>query len=313
VHDTSGTASSLPVQIEIPGYRLRRQIGSDSIGLWFDAEQESLGRKVTVKILKPQYEGRHDARREFLAEMDRLAGLDHPNLPRLLDTHRDDVPVLVVERIGIRTGATLLRPDKPVTERTSVQIVLGIARALRYLVAGGFAHKNVTPRFIALRDDGGCRLVTLRNVVTLDELAKLKGRLAQDPQYVAPEQLVGPDAVGAPAHVYHLGGLLYHFLAGRAPFTGDDAKEVAKTHVAEGFPSLKRVQPFLKRSLHEFVAACTQKKADARPTLEAVIQACEAVLEGKEHGLKPAAPEDKPKAKSDIVAPKPRRRRRRRR
>ena len=42
-----GTTSNLPVDIEIPGYRLRRQIGSDPLGLWFDAEQESLNRGAT--------------------------------------------------------------------------------------------------------------------------------------------------------------------------------------------------------------------------------------------------------------------------
>ncbi len=311
MHDTSGTASSLPVQVEIPGYRLRRQIGSDSIGLWFDAEQESLGRKVTLKILRPKYEQHDPARREFLAEMDRLGDLDHTNLPRVLDTQRAGLLVLVVERIGITTAETTLRPGKPMPDQTALQTVLGVGRALRYLTAKDLAHKNVTPRFIALRDDGACRLVTLRNVITLEELAKLKGRLAQDPQYIAPEQLVGEATPGPAAHVYHLGGLLYHLLAGRPPFNAGEPKKIAMTHVADGFPSLKRVQPFMKAGLLNLVAACTQGDPDPRPSLDEVVAACEALLAGNDHDLKPEPP--KPQTgKSGIVAPKARRKRRRR-
>ena len=72
-----GTVSNLPVKVEIPGYRLRAQVGEDAIGLWFDAEQRGLGRNVTVKILRPRYDQVEAARKQFLAEMDRLAPLDH--------------------------------------------------------------------------------------------------------------------------------------------------------------------------------------------------------------------------------------------
>ena len=95
-----GTASSLPVHVEIPGYRLRYASDTDAIGIWFSAEQEKLGRKVTLKVLNPKYESHPQARREFLAEMDRMAPLDHPNLPHVLDMVREGTLVLVVERIG---------------------------------------------------------------------------------------------------------------------------------------------------------------------------------------------------------------------
>ena len=211
-----GTASTLPVNVQIPGYRLRRQAGSDSIGLWFDVEQESLGRKVTLKILKPQYEQHEAARREFLAEMDRLAALDHPNLPRVLDTMRGDLLVLVIERVGAKTLEALLRPGKSLGVGPSLQHAIGLARALDYLADQGLAHKNVCPSLVAMRDQGGCRLVTFRNVVTLEQLAALKGRLAQAAAYVAPEQLAGEDPVGATAHVYHIGALVFHMVAGPA-------------------------------------------------------------------------------------------------
>lgn len=300
-----GTSSNLPIRIEIPGYRLRRQIGEDAIGLWFDAEQESLGRKLTIKVLKPQYENHPGARKEFLAEMDRLAGLNHGNLIQVIDMHREGALYVVTERM-VHTVAELLRDRKPLGEETSLRIAQGLARALRYLDGQGFAHKNVTPSLLALRDDGGCRLVTFRNVIPKEEQAGLQGRLAQDARYVAPEQLAGAAKPGATTPCYHTGALLFHLLAGRPPHGPGDAQEVARAHLNEAFPSLKRHQPFLNAGIYRLVEACTRRDPAARPTLEQLENAIDSLLKGKDFDE-----EGKPRDRK-LAAPRPRRRRRRR-
>jgi serine/threonine-protein kinase len=297
-----GTASTLPFSVTVPGYRLRREAGSDAVGLWFDAEQMSLGRKVTIKVLKPQYEAHEAARREFLAEMDRLLPLHHPNLPHVLDTVREGTLVLVVERIGARSAADVVQAGKPAGEGASLRIVRGVARALAHLVEHGLGHRNVTPRLVALREGGEPRLTTFRNVVTLEEWGGLRGRISQDPLYVAPEQLAGFDPIGAAAHSYHLAALLYHLLAGRPPHEGDP-QEVARAHYKEPFPSLKRIQPFLAAGIYDLIAACAARSPADRPPLPRVVEALEALLEKKDPGL------SKPETKGE--APRARRRRRR--
>jgi serine/threonine-protein kinase len=304
VHDSSdlGTASTLPLQVNVPGYRLRREAGTDALGVWFDAEQESLGRRVTLKVLKPQFEAHEGARRDFLAEMDRLSLLDHPNLPHVLDTKREGTLVLVVERIGTRTVEELLEPGKPLGD-AAFRIARGVARALAHLVEKGLAHKNVTPRLITLKEDGEPRLATFRNVITLEELGGLRGRLAQDACYVAPEQLGGTDPIGPATHGYHLGALLFHLLAGRPPHEGEP-QEVARAHFAEPFPSLKRYQPFLAPGVYDLLAACTARSPAERLPLPRVVEAIEALADRKDPGLKGDA-------KGPAAAPRPRRRRRR--
>jgi serine/threonine protein kinase len=187
----------------------------------------------------------------------------------------------------------------------SLQHALGFARALDYLTDRDLAHKNVTPGLIALRDQGGCRLVTFRNVLTLEQLAALRGRLAQDAAYVAPEQLAGDDPIGPNTHSYHVGAIVFHMIAGRPPHGPGDIREVARAHLTEDFPSLKRYVPFQDRGIYDFVAACTHRSPEARPDLQTVVEALEKLLEGKDPDLGGFG------AKR-IVAPKPRRRRRRR-
>ena len=138
-----GTTSSLSVDIEIPGYRLRRRIGSDLLGLWFDAEQQSLGRKVTVRVLRPEHWGVDARRREFLAETDLLLSIDHAHLTRVLDSQQDPLPAVQVQRIDRRTLARLLEPGKPIGEDSSLGNALCMAKALHYLQDRGLAIRNI--------------------------------------------------------------------------------------------------------------------------------------------------------------------------
>lgn len=306
-----GTTSNLPIQIELPGYRLRRQIGADAVGLWFDAEQESLGRKLTVKVLKPRFQENEAAHREFLAEMDRLSGLDHPNLIRVIDSLRGPQLALITERIAHSTLARLLEDGKPHDPAQSMKYALGIARALRYLETRELAHKNLSPGLIVLREDGGCRLVTFRYIIPAGELAKLKGKLTQDARYVAPEQIGGPHPIGPMTFCYHVATLLFHMLAGRPPHSRGTTAETAKAHLLEPFPSLKTARPFLNEAIYNAVGACTVKNPAKRPDLGRLIEALQDLIAGRDPGLEPPPPE--PQKPGKIIAPKPRRRRRRRR
>jgi len=300
-----GTTENLPVSVTIPGYRLKRQIGSDAIGLWFAAEQQALGRQVILKVLRPQYEHHEGAKREFLAEMDRLAPLDHPCLPHVLDTFRDKTPALVVECSGSETLAERLDAKKPLGEALSYACARDVASALRYLAGQGLAHKNVSPSMIILSEGGRCRILTFRNVVAPAELAALKGKLAQDAAYVAPEQVGGEAPVGPTTPVYQVAALLYHMLAGRPAHGGAAPAEVAIAHLREEFPSLRRLQPFLHKGVYGLVAACTQKDPEARPDLEELEEALELLCQGKDPGI------EAPKSTDQGIQLRPRRRRRR--
>jgi serine/threonine-protein kinase len=219
----------------------------------------------------------------------------------VLDSTHEGILVLVVERIGARTLEELLVPGKPAGEGPSLRVARGVARALAHLAEHGLAHRNVTPRLVALREDNEPRLATFRNVVTLEEFGGLRGRLAQDPLYVAPEQLGGDDPIGPAAHSYHVAALLYHMFAGRPPHEGDP-QEVARAHFKEPFPSLKRMQPFLPAGIYDLIAAATARSPAERLPLPEVVKALEALFDKRDPGL------GKTEAKSPV---QPRRRRRR--
>ncbi|MHC4958505.1 MAG: protein kinase domain-containing protein [Planctomycetota bacterium] len=299
-----GTSTIPGVSVEIPGYRLVRQVGSDAVGFWIEAEQESLDRTVIVKLLKPEYAAHAGARREFVAEMERLTGLEHPHLMRVLDMRRDEPLALITQRIGRTTLATRLEEGAlPLDD--ALTCMLGIAEALAFLTSKGFAHKNVMPKMIGIGEEGASRLATFRNVISFEALQALKGKLAQDPAYVAPEQVGGPHEVGDRTPVYHVGALLYHAIGGRPPHAEETPSKTALAHLREDFPSLKAARPFQSQALYDFVAACTTRNPADRPALAAVISGIEILLDGNDPGIQPPG-DGRP------AAPRPRRRRRRR-
>jgi serine/threonine-protein kinase len=282
-----GTTENIPVDVVIPGYRLRRQIGSDAIGLWFAAEQEKLGRGVLLKVLRPQYEHHEQARREFLAEMDRLSPLDHPCLPHVIDTFREGPLAIVLECSAERNLAEALEPRKGLGESVSCEHARDVASALAYLWERGFAHRNVSPSMILPLEGGRSRLITFRLVLPVAEFTAQKGKLSQDANYVAPEQVGGEAPIGATTHVYQVAALLHHMLAGRPPYPGTSPAEIAAAHVKEEFPSLKRTQPYLRKGIYGLLAASTQKDPALRPSLPELVEALEAILAGKDPGIEP--------------------------
>ena len=69
-----------PVIRQIGDYRILRQIGRGGMGVVYEAEQESLGRHVAVKVL-PEYAGRDPKLRErFRREARAAARLHHTNI-----------------------------------------------------------------------------------------------------------------------------------------------------------------------------------------------------------------------------------------
>ena len=114
---------------------------------------------------------------------------------------------------------------------------------------------------------------------SVEELAALKGRLAQDPNYVAPEQIGGPYSIGPRAHTYQVGALLYHMLVGLPPHVATTPVETAMAHLNKEFPSLRRLQPFLAADIHELIASCSRRDPEERPDLGELSTLLSALIE----------------------------------
>jgi serine/threonine protein kinase len=231
-------------------YALADRIATGGMAEVFDATDTRLGRPVAVKVLRETIADQPEMRNRMLAETRLAARLHHPNVVEVLDVGVEDGhPFLVMERLH---GSTLrdhlarrvrLEPDAATDIARQVLAALAAAHRL------GIVHRDIKPGNI-LRAPGRVWKVADFGIATSlnsDTLSRT-GEILGSPAYLAPERLAGRRATAA-ADIYAVGVVLYEMLAGRRPFPGDDALEVAGA-IREGrHAPLGEVRPGLPREL----------------------------------------------------------------
>jgi serine/threonine protein kinase len=83
------------------------------------------------------------------------------------------------------------------------------------------------------------------------------------PQYLSPEQAQGRP-LDARVDLYALGVTLFKAATGEVPFTSSDWFELARMHVEDTPPSLRKKRPELSRRFERVVMKCLAKHPDDR-------------------------------------------------
>ena len=239
--------------IEIPGYRILRQLGRGGMATVYLAMQESVQREVALKIMSPTLLADPDFGERFLREARIAAKLHHRHVVGVHDVGRaGDYHYIAMEYLG---GGTVLSPDgTPRPVPFALRVVREIGAALNYAHAKGFVHRDVKPDNILLRDDGSAALTDFGIARASDSATHMTrtGTVIGTPHYMSPEQARGRPIDGR-ADLYSLGIVLYELLVGRVPYHADDSLAVGIMHITQPVPALPEnfvtVQPLLDRML----------------------------------------------------------------
>src|SRR5207249_11852441 len=140
-----------------------------------------------------------------------------------------------------------------------------VARGLGFAHGQGVIHRDLKPDNILLRSDGSA-------VITDFGIARaVSGYVASTgvnmttgaPQYLSPEQAQGR-SLDQRVDFYALGVTLYKAAAGEVPFTATDWFELARMHVEDAPPSLRKRRPELSKRFERMVMKCLAKHPDDR-------------------------------------------------
>ena len=201
--------------MDIPGYRIQRQIGRGGTAQVYLALQHTFGSPVAIKVLSPQASRDEKQRTRFLAETKVARSLDHPNIVRTVDAGETaEVPYLVMEYVrggdlnhNLRAGLHI---------QNVLALVKEIAGALGYAHGKGVVHGDVKPENILISEQGTAMLTDFGIAARPGEIGD-SGKVRGTPGYMSPEQAAGR-AVDGRSDFYSLGVVLYLMLTGRLPF-----------------------------------------------------------------------------------------------
>ncbi|QHF94758.1 serine/threonine protein kinase [Streptomyces sp. NHF165] len=289
-------------------YRLLDRIGRGGMGEVWRARDESLGRRVAVKCLKP-LATRGDRtfvralRERFRREARVAASLQHRGVTVVHDFgEHDGLLFLVMELLEGRNLSQLLEDNKqhPLPVPEVVDIAEQVTAALAHTHDQGIVHRDLKPANVMRTEDGAvkiCDFGIARLAHDIDFTAKLTGTgvAMGTPHYMSPEQIAGA-AVDHRSDLYSFGCVLYEIATGAPPFEGDDAWTVLVGHrdTAPAPPREHRAE--LPGPLQDAILALLAKDPDERPdsAAELVARLAEARLRaagaGPLTGLGPVVP-----------------------
>ncbi|HSE68362.1 MAG TPA: serine/threonine-protein kinase, partial [Gemmatimonadales bacterium] len=181
-------------------YRLERELGQGGMATVYLAEDLKHGRRVAIKVLRPDLAAVIGAER-FLREIKTIAVLQHPHILGLIDSgevHGSAYYVMpFVEGESLRDR---LNREKQLPIPEAIRIATEVASALDYAHRHGVIHRDIKPENILLHDDtalvadfGIALAVSSAGGTRMTETGLSLGT----PHYMSPEQAMGEREITA--------------------------------------------------------------------------------------------------------------------
>src|SRR6266852_2662787 len=231
--------------LEVGGYRVVREIETDSLGVIYEAEHPRMHQKVAVRTIEATVARDVSFSRRFLLELRSYVALEHPAIPRLYElAYHGECPYLVTELIPAKTLDEVLGSGVRYEPLGVIALLRPIASALDYAHSRAAVHRDVKPANILLANDGRTLLTGfgLGTVASFNTGPSAGGPVA--PDYVAPERLVGREVDGR-ADVYSLAAVVFEAVTGRRPFSSKSWIETLSRRLYEQPPSVNDEAPDL--------------------------------------------------------------------
>ena len=271
-------------------YTLERLLGQGGYAFVFAARQPD-GTPVAIKVLKPRYAGDPQFESRFRNESETAAKLEHPNIIRIRSVAKTrDHVYFAMDLCADSLGARLAR-EGPLSEEGILRLARDITGALQFAHDQGVIHRDLKPDNVLLRSDGGAVLTDFGIARAVSGYTASTGvnMTIGTPHYLSPEQAQGRP-LDPRVDFYALGVTLYKAATGEVPFSSTDWFELARMHVEDPPPSLRKRRPELSKRFERVVMKCLAKHPDDRYANAAELRADLDEVEEKRRPSRPSVP-----------------------
>src|SRR5690242_15824611 len=215
LHISRVTTTAIPPHPGSPlasRYLVERELGAGGMATVYLAEEKKHGRKVAIKVLRPELAASVGAER-FLREIGIAARLAHPHIVPLIDSGDSDGLLYYVSPYV--PGGSLrdrLREESRLAIRDVLRIASEVGAGLDYAHRAGFIHRDVKPENILfadghamLADFGVARALCVDcDPHTEGEPVTGVGTTLGTPEYMSPEQASGDRDADGRSDIYSL-------------------------------------------------------------------------------------------------------------
>ena len=258
-----------------PAFTVERELGGGGMSRVFVAYDQTLERRVVVKVLAPELMADVNAER-FRREVLVIAGLQHPHIvPVLSAGEMAGRPYLVMPFVEGESLRTRIVRGGPMRVIDAVGVLRDVARALAYAHERGIVHRDIKPDNILIHA-GSAVVADFGVAKALDVARRTPGLTAQGtltaagaslgtPGYMAPEQIAADPNADYRVDIYAFGVTAYEALSGKVPFHGRTPSALLAAHLSEEPKPLAEVRPDTPPALASLVMRCLEKEPEKRP------------------------------------------------
>jgi len=264
------------------GYRIIRRLGRGGMGVVYEAQQQSLRRRIALKVLPPERAIDRGFVSRFRREAMAVAALKHPGIVQIHDVGEDKgFHFFSMELVdGISLGEFIQRHGQ-MDVASSILMVKQVAAALEHARRMGIVHRDIKPSNILLERRGQAKIVDLglAKAAIGESMQTQSGAVLGSPHYMAPEQSQDARHADTRSDIYSLGITWFHALAGQPPFTGQTPIEVIMQHHQAEMPRLGSLRGDVPPGVEQVISKMTARRPEDRyQTPEAVVVALAACM-----------------------------------
>ncbi|MEE8468368.1 MAG: serine/threonine-protein kinase, partial [Planctomycetota bacterium] len=257
----------------IDDFRLIAPIGQGGMGQVWEAQQISLGRRVALKLVRPDRVNEHTL--DLFSREARAGGrLSHSGIVSLFG-HGEAEGVAWISMELVEEAWTLkdfidetARTDKLPDGyyKAVAKLLAEVADALQAAHAANVIHRDLKPANVLITPDEHPKVTDFGLAKITDETAlSVTGDFAGTYAYMSPEQVAAKRAgLDHRTDVFSLGVVLYEMLTLRRPFDGDTSAQVAQQILMKDPPDPVSVRSRIPRDLAVICGKCLEKDVDRR-------------------------------------------------